>query len=117
MSAAKSRLEALAEHRVFRRPFDRVHESERRLDELGSRGERAIRNHLQLTRNRADSLAARLDALSPLAVLGRGYSLTQRPADGQVVRDAAELSVGDQIHTRFARGQATSRVEEISPGP
>ncbi len=63
-----------------------------------------------------DAAAARLESLSPLAVLGRGYSLTQRTADGRVIRDAAELTAGEQITTRFARGEATSRVEEIRPG-
>jgi len=46
-------------------------------------------------------------------VLARGYSLTQRTSDGQVIRDAAELSSGEQVTTRFARGQAVSRVERI----
>jgi exodeoxyribonuclease VII large subunit len=115
-SAAKSRLDALAAHGVFRRPLERVRELERRLDELGSRAERAIRSHLRVTRQRADSLAGRLDSLSPLAVLSRGYSLTQRAADGRVIRDARQLSVGDELNTRFARGRAASRVEEISPG-
>ena len=64
-------------------------------------------------RQQADSTAARLDSLSPLAVLGRGYSLTQRLGDGRVVRDASELSPGEAISTRFARGQAISRVERI----
>jgi exonuclease VII large subunit len=45
--------------------------------------------------------------------LGRGYSLTQRTADGRVIRQAAELAPGQQITTRFAAGKATSRVEQI----
>ena len=62
-----------------------------------------------------DALAARLESLSPLAVLGRGYSLTQRTADGRVIRDAAELAAGEQLTTRFAQGQAVSRVERVEP--
>jgi exodeoxyribonuclease VII large subunit len=54
-----------------------------------------------------------LESLSPLAVLQRGYSVTQRASDGQLVRDATTLMVGDQIVSRFAHGQATSRIEEI----
>jgi exodeoxyribonuclease VII large subunit len=50
-----------------------------------------------------------------LAVLSRGYSLTQRAADGRIVRDAAELAPGDEIHTRFQRGSAASRVERVEP--
>jgi exonuclease VII large subunit len=48
-------------------------------------------------------------------VLGRGYSLTQRTADGRVIRSAAELSPGEQISTRFACGQTVSRVEQVEP--
>jgi exonuclease VII large subunit len=44
-------------------------------------------------------------------VLARGYSLTQRAADGSIIRNAAELSPGDEIVTRFNSGRATSRVE------
>ena len=76
---------------------------------------RAVRGRLGTARQQTDAAAARLDSLSPLAVLGRGYSLTQRIADGRVIRAAAELSPGEQISTRFARGQATSRVERIEP--
>ena len=114
-STARSRLDNLARHRVFRRPLERVHQLERRLDELSSRAERAVSNHVRLTRNRADSLAARLDSLSPLAVLARGYSLTRRAADGQVIREAGQLEVGDRLDTRFGRGRATSRVEQVEP--
>jgi len=114
-STARSRLDTLARHRVFRRPLEWVHLLERRLDELSSRAQRAVSNRIRLARNRAESLAARLDSLSPLAVLGRGYSLTRRAADGRVVRNAGQLEVGDRLDTRFAQGRATSRVEQVEP--
>jgi len=110
-SAARSRLDALGRHHVFRRPFQPVEDRARRLDELEGRSARAIRHRLQLARRRLDTVAGRLESLSPLAVLRRGYSLTQRTRDGRVIRDAAELTPGEQITTRFARGQAVSRVE------
>ena len=68
---------------------------------------------MRAARQQIDTVAARLESLSPLAVLGRGYSLTQRTADGRIIRAAAELSPGDEIATRFARGQAISRVERV----
>jgi exodeoxyribonuclease VII large subunit len=111
-SAARSRLDALAAHRVFRRPYQYVHDLGRRLDELELRSNRAIRTHLKHARGQADAAAARLESLSPLAVLGRGYSLTWRTDDGQIIRDATELQPGQQITTRFGKGQAVSRVEQ-----
>jgi exodeoxyribonuclease VII large subunit len=115
IAAARSRLEGLARHQAFRRPYQRVHDLARRLDELEVRSARAIRQQIKVARQQTASLAARLESLSPLAVLARGYSLTQRAADGRVIRNAAELSSGEQLTTRFARGQALSRVERIEP--
>ncbi len=112
---ARLRLDSLAGSAVFRRPFQRVFELARRLDELNVRATRAVRGCARLARQQVDTLAGRLDSLSPLAVLGRGYSLTQRTADGGLIRAAADLSTGEQITTRFARGQAISRVEQVEP--
>jgi exodeoxyribonuclease VII large subunit len=114
-AAARTRLDTLAAHPVFRRPFERVYDYQRRLDELASRAERAVRGHVRLARRHADALAAQLDSLSPLAVLGRGYSLTRRDPDGPPIRDAGRLAIGDQLRTRFARGEAVSRVEKVEP--
>ena len=111
---ARARLDAVARRRVFRRPLQPIEDFSRRLDELDAAADRAMCNRLQVTRARLDAAAARLDALSPLAVLARGYSLTQRLSDGRVIRDAGELAPGDRIATRFAKGQAFSRVEEIT---
>ena len=109
-ATARSQLDALARHHVFRRPYGQIHDAARHLDELAARADLAIRNQTRLSRGRIDSAAARLGALSPLSVLGRGYSLTQRAEDGRVVRDADELAVDDLITTRFAHGQTLSRV-------
>ncbi|MDD3276640.1 MAG: exodeoxyribonuclease VII large subunit [Kiritimatiellales bacterium] len=56
-------------------------------------------------------LEVQLRALSPLAVLDRGYSLTQT-ADGVVVRDAATVKTGDLLKTRFAKGTVRSEVKK-----
>jgi exodeoxyribonuclease VII large subunit len=113
LTTARGRLESLAQHRVFRRPFDRVQELSRYLDDCETRSTRAIRQRLRRGREQLVSLASRLESLSPLAVLQRGYSVTQRASDGQLVREATMLGVGDQIVSRFAQGQATSRIEQI----
>ncbi len=113
--AARSRLGGIAGSVVFRRPFQRVFELSRRLDDLGGRATRAVRGLVRLARQRTDTVAGRLESLSPLAVLGRGYSLTQRAADGRLIRSADELSPGEEIITRFAHGQAASRVERVEP--
>ena len=115
LSSGRARWEALARSRVFRRPLQRIEDLTRRLDELETAAARAMRGRLERVARQLDSTAARLESLSPLAVLGRGYSVTQRTADGRVIRDAADLAAGQQITMRFARGETISRVEEIRP--
>jgi exodeoxyribonuclease VII large subunit len=114
-ASARSRLDALGSSSVFRRPFQRVFDLARRLDELNVQATRAVRGRARLARQQADAVAGRLESLSPLAVLGRGYSLTQRTSDGGLIRAAADLSPGERITTRFARGQAISCVERTEP--
>ncbi len=114
-SAARARLEAVARHPLIRRPYQLLETRSRKLDELEGRFQRAIRSHAKLARRRVDDVAGRLESLSPLSVLRRGYSLTEHTADGRLVRDAAELTPGDQITTRLARGRAISRVDRVEP--
>jgi exodeoxyribonuclease VII large subunit len=69
-----------------------------------------------VARRRRDfgAAVASLQALSPLGVLERGYSLTRGP-DGAVLREAGGVAVGDAVSVRLARGELGCRVEEIRP--
>ncbi|HKB03108.1 MAG TPA: exodeoxyribonuclease VII large subunit [Gemmataceae bacterium] len=116
LRTARQRLEALADRRAFRTPFDRVRDLEKRIDDLDGRLHRAAGTPLERARNRVAALAGRLESLSPLNVLARGYSLT-RTADGQVVRDARSVQVADELVTRLAAGEVVSCVVEVRPGP
>ena len=53
----------------------------------------------------------RLEALSPLAVLDRGYSITHKLPEEKLVKDAASLDIGDFVRVHFAKGKAICRVE------
>ncbi len=95
--------------------LSRLRDARARLDLLGQRARQAITHDLFAHRRRADQLAAALEALSPLGVLARGYSLTCR-ADGKtLIRSAVELKPGETIYTRLASSQIKSRVEAVSP--
>ena len=81
--------------------------------QLGS-AHRALRaaalRYAERGRARLSALSGRLDGLSPLAVLGRGYALVTRPEDGGVVRQPADAPVGDSIRVRLARGALRAEV-------
>ena len=109
----RARLEALQRSRIMRAPFDRIRELARRVDELELRAGLSIQRRQAASRERLVHLAGRLEALSPLAVLGRGYSLTQRADNSSLIREAASLSPGELVRTRLASGSFTSRVEVV----
>jgi len=75
--------------------------------------ESAIRRRLEVNRGRLSETATRLDAMSPLAVLGRGYALARRLSDGRIVRAAADVALGDRLELRLARGQIGAEVTRI----
>jgi exodeoxyribonuclease VII large subunit len=110
---ARGRLKSLAERRVFRRPLDRVHDLEQRLDQIDDRLQRATRQRLSRLRQLLQAAAGRLESLSPLQVLGRGYTLTRRADDQQVVRSFGQVKPGDLVETIVQDGQFASRVEKI----
>jgi exodeoxyribonuclease VII large subunit len=97
----------------LRRPYDLVHDRTRRADELALRANSLVWRMLVDRQGSVSTLGGKLQTLSPLAVLGRGYSITQDAATGEVIRTAAGLRAGQAIVTRFAAGAATSRVDSI----
>ncbi len=90
--------------------------SEMRKD-IGNLEQRCITNMRHLLRSRADkfrTFVAELNALSPLAILERGYSICYRHPSRQVVRNAAEVSVGDKVGVKLANGDLVCEVEQTS---
>jgi exodeoxyribonuclease VII large subunit len=69
----------------------------------------AARGRVAAARARLATAAARLDALSPLAVLGRGFAIARGPR-GEILRDARAVAVGDEIAVRLARGELLASV-------
>jgi exodeoxyribonuclease VII large subunit len=72
----------------------------------------AIEKQLEEAKQQLGLAAASLDALSPLAVLQRGYAIAQ-DAEGKLLRDAESVAVGDAIKVRLAKGRLTTRVESV----
>jgi exodeoxyribonuclease VII large subunit len=57
-----------------------------------------------LANSRLQGFERRLDSLNPLAVLGRGYAVVTRQADGKLVSQIGQTKSGDQIHVRVSDG-------------
>ncbi|NOX56603.1 MAG: exodeoxyribonuclease VII large subunit, partial [Planctomycetes bacterium] len=124
---ARLTLDALASRRVFTHPLQRIHDLMTRLDDLSDAMRRAVQRRAASARQTLTAAATALQALSPLRVLQRGYTVTCRSADGQpsdelgrggelgeVIRETSQVAIGDAIITHLARGRITSRVEAIA---
>ncbi|MDO5579706.1 MAG: exodeoxyribonuclease VII large subunit [Planctomycetia bacterium] len=73
--------------------------------------QRSLDHFIEIKEKEIKSIAVRLNALSPLSVLGRGYSLTQKE-DGTIIRNSDQVSVGEMISTKLSKGTICSRVEK-----
>jgi exodeoxyribonuclease VII large subunit len=117
LDLARRRLDDLAQRRAFRLPLERIRDLERRLDEGAERLGRAVRQRLGVARERVQAQAARLESLSPLNVLGRGYSLTRMKVNQVIVRNQDQVRPGDLLETTVQHGRITSLVLESDQTP
>lgn len=91
-------------------PRDRLREQAQRCDELFLRLERAFRARMERRQALLGQFTGKLDALSPLKVLERGYSIVRDPADGDsVIRSAARIQSGQELQITFYDGQKAVR--------
>jgi len=109
--ACWNRSRDLASRAPLRLPLDRIRDWERRLDDAGCRLDRGMQHRHDRAKNRLDTVAAGLEALSPLNTLARGYSLTRKESDQTVVRRAEEVRTGERLVTLLHHGKVVSRVE------
>jgi exodeoxyribonuclease VII large subunit len=83
-----------------------------RVDHLASRLQADARRRIEHAHAQLRQAAASLEALSPVAILGRGYSITRLEASQEILLNGAQAKAGDRIVTRLGTGQIISRVEK-----
>ena len=94
-------------------PRQALAEARERLAVCRTRLERSLERTLHRSAARLSSLDARLNSLSPLAVLDRGYALVIG-ANGALVRSTSQVARGDTVTTRISDGAFVSRVESAA---
>ena len=97
---------------IYLHPGRRAAELSQRLTQLRRRLALAGRASLRSHRQGVEVLAGRLQTLSPLAVLARGYSIARLLPARQIIREASLLKADDRVTVRVHRGEFTARVEK-----
>jgi exodeoxyribonuclease VII large subunit len=110
---ARQRMSALLKRPVYLRPLDMVFQRQQYLDNLSQRLLLAGKNSLVKQRNRLLLSVSRLDALSPLKILIRGYSVSRSWPDKRILKSTADIRVSDRMETILIDGHVVSLVENI----
>jgi len=107
---AKSRVDLAVNSRVLKHPQLLTQEKEQQLDDLNLRLQTAFEKRFTEAQNRFDLLSQKLKALSPFAVLGRGYSIT-RDKDGNIISQVNQTKPTDTIYVQVKDGQIRAEVK------
>jgi len=107
----RERIDWAKRSRAFSRPLDLLREYSQRLDEMRRRMETGETTRLERIGDRLISSRSSLNALNPLSILKRGYSIVRRQPDSKVISDAGDLAKGDKVNITFHRGAASGKIE------
>ena len=112
LTRLSDRLETLKTKRVMTDHMVQIEDRRMRLDRLRDELTAAQTDNLSHHHRRYIALASSLDAMSPLRVLSRGYSIASG-SGGTVVKSVTELSEGEKIRLRLSDGSASCVVDKI----
>src|SRR4051812_14073636 len=115
LAARKDSLRALRQRLAEQHPRERLHRLEREVARLDQKLRSLAERALAARRHRFSGLAGRLDALSPLRVLARGYAVAFDPR-GHVLQKAAQVTPGERVRVRLHEGEISARVVDEEEG-
>lgn len=114
LKQASTRQQRLTQRLSTQNPQPQLHRAQTRVQQLEFRLAQAIQSRMSTTRERFGSAITHLEAVSPLATLARGYSVTTT-SDGKVLKKTAQVKAGDTLTTRLKDGWLESEVKAIVP--
>ncbi len=109
----QGKLSDLASSAAFRQPRCLLEQFTGRVDDLGRQMEGRLKSFIDSKNQAFRAAAGRLGALSPLAILDRGYSVTFNE-NGEIIKASEQLSVGDTLRTRLHQGSLVSKITAIT---
>lgn len=111
----ETRLRGIATRPVIEFPSQMFDTSAQKLDEIERRLRDSTARKMESMERAFENATARLESLSPIRTLARGYSFTTDPNSGRVLLTASEIQTGQIIQTTFAAGSVQSQVLSVQP--
>ncbi len=108
----RNRYRRARENRVFRRPMEFCERFQQEADYYLERISTSVSHYVRLKDDYVRSVIGKLNALSPLNVLSRGYGITWKLKNNEVLRDTAMVNVGEKVKTRLHKGEIICEVLE-----
>jgi len=115
ISVRRQQLDALKNKRVLQSPENYIADRRMQLDFVQKQLAAAAQQYLERKKQQFVRLTSGLDAMSPLKVLARGYSMA-RDKDGMLLRSVSQTAPGDPVGIQLEDGRILARVEEIERG-
>ena len=112
----RNRLMMLSRSKALLSPLRRVESESQRLDMLTLRLTHSLNRRVDSSARRIDKDIASLDALSPLKVLSRGYSLATNPLTGSCITSVSQVSPGQPVQIQLADGLVHCKAENVQAG-
>ncbi|MFK0573433.1 exodeoxyribonuclease VII large subunit [Endozoicomonas sp.] len=113
LERARSRLNRTQYRTLQQNPLRKLELLRNRNDHLNQKMTQLMQNNLEKRRLKLEKVSGELNAVSPLATLSRGYSLTT--SGEAIIRNSQQLKEGELITTRFHKGEALCKVEKLTP--
>lgn len=116
VAVRKNRLMLLSRSKALLSPLRRVESESQRLDLLSLKLTHSLNRRVDSAARRIDKDIASLDALSPLKVLSRGYSLATNPVTGKCITSVTQIIIGQPVQIQLADGLVDCKAEKTQPG-
>ncbi len=111
VDSLQDKVTGLRESYILREPVNVLLQMSQRIDDLRESADTSFSHLMELKKSEFAAIVGKLETLSPLNVLQRGYSITAK--DGKVVKTTKVLQKGDYLETKFSKGIAKSIVESV----
>ncbi len=113
ISDYKMRVKTALESYGMKRPWDNLAQMTQRIDELSRNMGWLVNHKVKNVQQNLVTLMGKLNALSPLSIMERGYSLCYKLPQFNLIKDAGKLKIADEVEVRLQKGKFQGKVEKV----